>query len=316
MDDLFDSLRGAGDRAVLPEAAAVRARGRQRTVRTRALYAVTTAAVLVGGVTVGVALAGGGTSRAVIVPTTQTPTLEPTPTVSPTQLPVQPTATHAPAPPAVCAGVADCHLEATTDMDGDGVLDTVAIVGHPNKLQYGGESWTTQRPVLRVRTATAIATYRISYQGPVFGHFVKGAARLDATRGTELLLSWADGAHGKQESVLTLHAGVLQVLAAPEPYNPSDRREGSWGEDTSWYGGIGWACVSPGLVEERSYSTPDSAPATHFTFTRKQWRRSGASWHLVKTVVTHGGAPGSTKVAYYSGYHGCGTFVAERPYAG
>ncbi|MDX6265917.1 MAG: hypothetical protein QOD70_657, partial [Frankiales bacterium] len=74
MDDFFDSLRAVGDQAVLPTADTVRARGRQRQLRARALYGVTAAAVLVAGVTAGAVLAGGGTDRAVIVTSTQTPT--------------------------------------------------------------------------------------------------------------------------------------------------------------------------------------------------------------------------------------------------
>lgn len=331
MDDFFDSLRAVGDQAVLPTADTVRARGRQRQLRARALYGMTAAAVVVAGVTAGAALAGGGTNRAVIDPSTQTPTAAPTaaPTASPT-LPVGPTAvpshrvvlptaTHAPAPPPVCQGVADCHPDGTADMDGDGVQDTIAVVGHPKKDPYGGYYWQSAPappPVLRVRTATAIFTYRVRLDGPVYGHVVLGAAHVDGVAGQEVVVGFADGAHGYEATMMTVRGGQLVALPAPNPFRLDLPREGSWGSDGSLSHNMGWHCVSAGVVEQyESFSSGPAGTGT-YTWTHQRWRWSSGHWVKVGVLVTTHRAPPASAAKRYSGWTGCGTVTEERPYVG
>ena len=83
-DDLFDALRDAGRSAVVPEATTVRARGRQRQVRSRALYAGTAVVVLVAGTGLALAAAGGKDDAVVIPAATPSATATAEPTRAPT----------------------------------------------------------------------------------------------------------------------------------------------------------------------------------------------------------------------------------------
>jgi len=216
-----------------------------------------------------------------------------------------------------CDGVADCHPDMSADLDGDGRPDEVAVVGHPIDDGVDGPYWSPDAaPTLRVATATTVLTYRVILAGPVFGHVVLGAAQVDGVAGDELLVGFADGAHGHPATVVTDHGAGLRTLPSPDPYSGEPGApEGSWGADSSIMSNLGWRCLPGGRVEE-FIGVGGSAAAKPLTYTmwHQTWRWRDSKWWPVGRRWLRKHAPGDALTAEYHGWTGCGSFVAERPY--
>jgi hypothetical protein len=111
-----------------------------------------------------------------------------------------------PARPAtgVCAGVADCKVVASPDVDGDGVRDQVGFVV-ASKRQV----------VVHVRTASGESTQRsLDVLWFPRGEFY-GAAPIDGRPGEELVVGTTMGAHTLFFTTLTVQNGRLELLAPP-----------------------------------------------------------------------------------------------------
>ena len=218
--------------------------------------------------------------------------------------------------PAVCVGVADCHLELTADVDGDGASDGVAVVGHPVKLEYGGYSWDPDsHPTLRVATGRRTLTLPIRFEG-YDGHLVLGAGQVDGVPGNELLVGEATGAHGSTQTVLTIRAGRLVALASPAPYFGGTDPVGAWGADASLTSNLGWRCLPGGRVEEYTAGgdyVPSAPDGIEYELIRQTWRWTPAGWVSVSRVVQRH-RTGREITGAYMDWTGCGTFRRYRPY--
>jgi hypothetical protein len=218
---------------------------------------------------------------------------------------------------AVCRGIPDCRVELMADIDGDGVRDQVATVGHLKQDPTFGPYWPADaKPVLRILVGTQVLTYNVPLAGQTDGHLVRGAAAIDGLAGDELLLGYADGAHGSSETVVTLRRGRLVPLASPEPWDPTiPGAVGAWGADGSIRSNLGWHCLSGARVESFSADGVDKpGGGVDYTTSHRTWRWTVHGWRPTSEEVTRTHQPGPSLGEEYSDWTGCGTFAKYRPY--
>lgn len=177
-------------------------------------------------------------------------------------------------PVGVCEGVGDCHIVGRADLDGDGSIDKIAVIGHEDQPQWS----SSNHPTLRVSTATGIAKYAVpvdGWMGPLYG----GAASVDGELGMEVIVGHAAGAHSRSYTMLTMRAGKL--IALPAPNSTGDG--GDWTVDGSWSSNATYRCLGKGIVEAASATVrqplPGSTSSTYDTRTQRYAWADG-SWDL------------------------------------
>lgn len=136
-----------------------------------------------------------------------------------------PTGGSAAAASSVCAGVSNCHVVATTDVDGDGRSDHV-----------GWRQMSERSVQIRVRTADGrlVSTrvdVRLWWGGGAWG----GATRVDHRAGSELLVGSTQGAHTPMYTMLTYRAGRLAVEKSPSPLSPLWQVDAAYGDYLGWW---------------------------------------------------------------------------------
>jgi hypothetical protein len=215
--------------------------------------------------------------------------------------------------PTVCHGVSDCHLVLLADVDGDGVPDQVAVIGHPLDQTDGGPSWPDgAKPTLRVQVGGNVLTYRVPLAGPLFAPLVRGAAAVDGVPGDEVLVGNLDGAHGSSQTVVTLRDGQLVPLASPDPYTGEPGAVGSWGADSSIRSYLGWHCLPGARVTEYAAEGLDTPKGgLDYTLTHRTWRWTSSGWKPTGEEVTSAHHPASDVSDAYTDWTACGTFARD-----
>jgi hypothetical protein len=215
--------------------------------------------------------------------------------------------------PTVCYGVSDCHLTLLADVDGDGVGDQVAVVGHPQGIASGGPSWPEgAKPNLRVLVDGQVLTYRVPLGGSLYAPLVRGSAAVDGVAGDELLVGNHDGAHGSSQTVVTLRSGQLVPLTSPDPYTGEPGAVGSWGADSSIRSNVGWHCLVGARVTEYAAEGLDTPKGgVDYTLTHRTWRWTPSGWKPTGKEVTSAHHPASDVSAAYTDWTGCGSFARD-----
>ncbi|MGH3089528.1 MAG: FG-GAP repeat domain-containing protein [Rubrobacteraceae bacterium] len=179
----------------------------------------------------------------------------------------------------VCAGLSDCEVVDAADVDGDGVLDEVAIVGEPD--EYSGETeWFTVRVLLADGT-TLTRDSEVQFWGPPVYH---GATDFGQAPGEELVVGAMSGAHTRFYRVLTYRDGELVELPYPDGGigggDPS-----MWPIDAAASINMGIECdASDSTVVLRSVSSvgPPSEDST-FEGEETRWALDGGEWRMVES---------------------------------
>ena len=143
----------------------------------------------------------------------------------------------------VCWGVADCTRVASVDVDGDDVLDDVALAGAPDAAE--------QQLRVRARARDAVLTLAVQTEGAPYGRTWMGAHPVDDRAGAELVVLSQLGAHTLLNSVVTWRDGALVATASPDGLD-------HWYVDSSAALNQGITCERPGRVVIR---TTDRDPA-------------------------------------------------------
>ncbi len=156
------------------------------------------------------------------LPSAQPPSLRPpTPTSpSPSREPGAHGATDRPA----CAGVSDCRIVASVDVDGDARAD-----------QVGWRQLSDRSIQIRVHTArAAIVTATVDVQLWWGGGAWGGASSVDGIPGAELLVGSAQGAHTPMYTMLTYRPDGLRVERSPSPLSPLWLVDAAYGDYIGW----------------------------------------------------------------------------------
>ncbi|WP_432510977.1 cell wall-binding repeat-containing protein [Kineococcus sp. SYSU DK001] len=187
----------------------------------------------------------------------------------------------------VCWQVADCTRVASTDVDGDGARDDVALAG-----RAGDE---TQQ--LRVRADGTVRTVTVDTLASAHSSPWVGAAPLDDVAGDELVVLSEVGAHAERNTVLTWRNDALVAEAAPDPR--WDR--GSWFVDGSANLNTGITWVSPGHLIVRDTDVDDSG--AHLIGTTQAYRSRNGVWAADGAATTVVFAADAQIPDEYSGWH-------------
>ncbi|WP_432509285.1 cell wall-binding repeat-containing protein [Kineococcus auxinigenes] len=179
---------------------------------------------------------------------------------------------------------AACTRVASTDVDGDGTTDDVALAG-------AQDAATRQ---VRVRVRGDVTTLDVpDGDYPPTANWV-GATALDDRPGAELVVLTGVGAHAEQNLVLTWRDGALRATAGPDGSE-------EWFVDASYALNQGITCEEPGNITIRSTDWADTSgdqligTAENYIAQDGVWTPSGAtSAELL--------APGDVPDAY-AGWH-------------
>ena len=185
----------------------------------------------------------------------------------------------------VCAGIADCEQVDRADVDGDGRLDDVALVGEPDEYPSGPNTQITVRVLLADGTAVTREAALEGWYGDTAWH---GATDFGQVPGEELVIGGTSGPHTKWYRVLTYRDGELVEL----PYPDSDPATADlfyatmWPIDAALSAYVGVQCETvDSTVVLRSVTTPgppseDSTyegEATSWVLEGDQWRMTDSS---------------------------------------
>ena len=191
-------------------------------------------------------------------------------TLAPAALVLAPTA--APAAVPVCGGQPRCHVVARADVNGDGRLDTVALVRRgADGAEHGSATVRVQTSPSRVGEVTR-GTFQ--WSGPLW----LGAATIDGRPGRELVLGASAGVHARYYWVLAWRNGSLATLRTPE-------RDRTWGIDSAGSGILGWQrsdADPPGLIRRR---VVDPQPSGRLRGRETTYRWSTSGWSRVSSRV-------------------------------
>ncbi len=126
----------------------------------------------------------------------------------------------------VCAGVSDCEMVDTADVDGDGLLDEISLVGEPDEYPVARTQFTVRVLLADGTTLTREAEIEHWHRDTAWW----GATDFGQVPGEELVVGGTTGAHTLWFRVLAYRDGELVEL----PYPESDSsRDGSFYE-TMW----------------------------------------------------------------------------------
>lgn len=201
-----------------------------------------------------------------------------------------------------CTGVADCRAVASADVDGDGLLDDVALAPGTDEnsvqvrvLTSSGELATHEVPV------DAYATQNLGVD-PWFG-----SAQIDERPGDELVLTSSVGAHTTFSTVLSSVGGELVELPAPGSSPTDDPGLTRWVVDGSASSNVGVTVERPGVVTIRSAVTawePQDAPV--FDATEQTWISTDGVWTTSGPVSESTPPVDAALPQGFSGWHAIG----------
>jgi hypothetical protein len=179
----------------------------------------------------------------------------------------------------VCAEVPDCEVVDTADVDGDGSLDEVALVGEPD--EYPGTPTS-----ISVRALLADGTMLTREIEVEFWHrdtAWHGAADFGQVPGEELVIGGTSGAHTLWFRVLTYRDGELVELPYPgsDPARADSFYATMWPIDAALSAYVGVQCQN-GTVNLRSVS-PVGAPGDGVPYGGEatSWVLEGDQWQMV-----------------------------------
>ncbi|WP_432484963.1 cell wall-binding repeat-containing protein [Kineococcus esterisolvens] len=179
---------------------------------------------------------------------------------------------------------AACTRVTSTDVDGDGATDDVALAG--------AQDATTRQ--VRVRVRGDVTTLDVpDGDHPPTANWV-GATALDDRPGAELVVLTGVGAHAEQNAVLTWRDGTLHAAPAPD-----GSRE--WFVDASYALNRGITCEEPGNITVRTTDWADTGgdqligTAENHVARDGAWTASGAA---SAELLTPGDVPDA-----YAGWH-------------
>lgn len=179
----------------------------------------------------------------------------------------------------VCAGVSDCEFVDTADVDGDGVLDEVALVGEPEEYSSARTQFTVR--VLLADGTTLTREVEVEFWGRDTAWH--GATDFGQSPGEELVLGGSSGAHTLFFRVLTYRDGELVEL----PYPDGDPGAGMpydalWPIDSAASVNIGVVCdTANSTVVLRSASSVGPGGEGGFEGEETTWVLEGDAWRMV-----------------------------------
>ncbi|WP_337063435.1 cell wall-binding repeat-containing protein [Kineococcus sp. G2] len=179
---------------------------------------------------------------------------------------------------------AACTRVASTDVDGDGTTDDVALAG-------AQDAPTRQ---VRVRVRGDVTTLDVpDGEYPPTANWV-GATALDDRPGAELVVLTGVGAHAEQNAVLTWRDGALRASVGPDGSE-------EWFVDASYALNQGITCEEPGNITIRTTDWADTSgdqllgTAENYIAQDGAWVSSGAT---SAELLTPGDVPDE-----YAGWH-------------
>jgi hypothetical protein len=201
--------------------------------------------------------------------------------------------------PSVCAGVTNCHVVASADVDGDGRLDRV-----------GWRQVSPDLAQIRVRTAVGKLLVRsvdvhLWWGGGAWG----GAARVDGPAGVELLVGSMQGAHTPMYTMLTYRRGALVIEASPAALSQRWQIDAAYGDYMGWSRHVvaGHATVAETIVSRSEQGTGTSFTGQRVTYV---WKVN----HWQRTTTTSVFFPTARAASAIGGFHvrGLDTFPGLR----
>lgn len=180
-----------------------------------------------------------------------------------------------------CAGVSDCEVVDTADVDGDGLLDEVAIVSEPDEYSGGTELVTVR--VLLADGTTLERDSEVEFWSPPVYH---GATDFGQVPGEEIVVGAMTGAHTRYYRVLTYRDGELVEL----PYPDGDLSGGDtsmWPIDAAASVNMGIECdPSDSTVVLRSVSSVGPGGEGGFEGEETRWvLDGGGEWQMVDSAA-------------------------------
>jgi hypothetical protein len=194
------------------------------------------------------------------------------------------TATPAAAPGTVCTGVTGCTIVARVDVDGDGQVDQIGVVG--SKLADGGTL------AVRVLTATHHLLQTTGRHVFWFGKPFFGAVPFDGHPGAEIFVGSTMGANNEQFRVITYRDGQLVTEKAPPMVwtrAGMDEATARWNIDGSYSFNIGVTrrVSSSGGVELTMSSAERNSSGSGHTGHVNVYRWQSGQWVNVSADEVH-----------------------------
>lgn len=176
------------------------------------------------------------------------------------------------AAPAVCSGVTNCRVVAHADVDGDGHADTV-----------GWRQVSSTSVQIRVSTAagkllTSTVDVKLWWGGGAWA----GAAHVDGTPGTELLVGSMQGAHTPMYTMLTYRAGRLAVEKSPSPLSARWQVDAAYGDYMGWWRHT----LADGQIAMTQKIAFRTAQGEQFRGHNVTYVSSGTTWVRTTSVAT------------------------------
>lgn len=179
----------------------------------------------------------------------------------------------------VCAGVSGCEVVDTADVDGDGVLDEIAIVGEPDEYS-GGQTWISVRVLLADGTTLERDSEIEFWNLPVY----HGATDFGQVAGEEIVIGAMTGAHTLSYRVLTYRDGELVEL--PHPKDISYEGSFIWSIDAAASISMGIECdpTDSTVVLRSVTSVGPPGDGVPFEGEETRWVLEGDVWRLVDST--------------------------------
>ena len=177
----------------------------------------------------------------------------------------------------VCAGIPNCEQVDRADVDGDGRLDDVALVGEANKYPSGPNTQIT----VRVLLADGTTLTREAALEAWFGDTAwLGATDFGQIPGEELVIAGTSGPHTKWYRVLTYRDGDLVEL--PRPGRSDTFYATMWPVDAALSAYVGVQCETTSSTVVLRSVTPPGLPSADSTYEGKatSWVLDGDQWRM------------------------------------
>lgn len=181
----------------------------------------------------------------------------------------------------VCAGVSGCEPVDSADVDGDGALDEVALVGEPE------EYYATPRTRITVRVLLAdgtTLTREVEIEGWPHDTVWHGATDFGQAPGEELVLGATFGAHTKWYQVLTYRDEELVQLPYPksDPVRSDTFYAAMWPIDAALSAYVGVQCDTADSTVVLRSVTPPGTPSEDSTYEGEatSWVLDGDQWQM------------------------------------